>query len=759
MMSPNKRKIFASDTSDDDDSFKRRRSSLRVNLSYCENLTDSGNGSLWKTEIESEKGTRKERDVVPANRRLSRGKRNDTYENKNRQVDNEEDLRNDHTSKLVIKDTNIFFHVKEGIQLKRLTVNLEDMNIKEKTLETNCKRLKDAILNKTKEIFDSENELSIKTAMILKEKDRFAKDKHDANIENKSVIVLDAMTNHQPKNKAIMEHEKYTNIVSNQQIDNEYSNIVTTPTNGNQVENSKRAIDKSRLTQRRLFVEEDKQIEGEAKCKIIEDIVLKEKFLLFRQTDQTSSPILSGSNRRLALRRTKSKILSQNQSEKHNISFSTIQSDDIGVPIVCSTFNEDMMTEENDNNSPHNEVNSDIDTSRVTHTMNKVMSMEMTEVHGGIRMSEKCSSLQNTDSSNSIETGKKKESKGKSPEQDRCTIQVQRTENVNSPVNKSTMQNNVARFNLSRINVANDQNTVAPMLTSSIKEMAIVIKKCDIPQIHDRDNETKNYNERRTVDLSDSDDTNRSSLNVNTSLDAVTEADKEENVRKTNDYRINDNQSFKATKTNNKKSIALDNQYESSNSTETSSLKMNTSVNSISEIWQRRSNHLQSLIADKNDEVTTENHSSMDNHLLAAENEEANDVDSLENISLIKRLRSISTQNQVSHNNKSKVSETKEEVRMDNRSNNVKLSSSDRTNNSGYSYVEGTPYPISRSVLFRTLLRHKTQNLDNSVTSCSNHLNSMDNKDNNAATKSFCSNSLNSIDNKENDAKTKSDAM
>ncbi|XP_029154849.1 putative uncharacterized protein DDB_G0282133 [Nylanderia fulva] len=697
-MSPNKRKILKSDISDDDDddddddSFKRRRTSLRVNLSYSENLTDSGNGSLWKTEIDTEKGT----DTVRTNRRLLRGKRNDTYK-KNRQADfdNEEDSRvkND-TSKLVNKDTNISFHIKEGIQLKRLTVNLEDMNltIKEKALETNCKRLKDAILNKTQEIFDRENEFSIKTAMILKDKrNHFAHDKHDANIENKSVVILDAKPNHQSRNKAIMEHEKCTNIVSNQHRDNEYSNIVTTPTNGNQVESSKKAIDKSRLTQRRLFAEEDKQMEGQAKCKIIEDIILKDKFPLFslRQTDQISSPILSGSNRRLTLRRTRSKILSQNQSEKHNTTFSTIQSDDIGVPIICSTFNENMITEEKDKNSPNNEANSDADTSRATYTVNKVISMEMTEVHGGIRMSQKYPSLQSTNSSNSIETNKKKESKGKSPEQ----------------------------------------------------------------------NETKNH-ERRTLFLSDSDNTNRSSLNVNTSLDAMTEADKEENVRKTNDYKANNsNQSFKVTKTNNKKSTALDNQFESSNITETSSMKMNTSVNSIGKIWQRRSNHFQSLISDKNNEDTMKNHPSMDNqHLMAAENEEANDVDSLENISLIERLRNISTQNQVFHNNKSKVSETKEKLRIDNRSN-IKLPSSDRKNNSGDSYVEGTPYPISRSVLFRTLLRHKTQNLDNSVASCSNNLNSVDNKESNAATESSCSNSLKSMDNKKNDAETKSGPM
>lgn len=742
MMSTNKRKIFASDTSDEDDSFKHRRSSLRVNLSYCENLIDSGNGSLWRTEIETDgKGT----DTVRANKRLSRRKRYDKYENKNHQFDsdNEEGLRvKSDTSKLAVsKNTNISLCVKKRMQLKELRVNLENINIKEKTLEANCKRLKDAILNKTKEIFDRENELSRKTAMILKnEENCFVDDIHDANIGNKSII-LDAMSNEQLRNKAIMEHERCINSVSNQQRGNQYSNIVTTPTNSKKLEScSKGDIDKSRLSQRQLFAEEGKQIEGQAKCRIIEDIVLKEKFPLFplRQTDQTGSPILSGSNRRLSLLK-KSKLYSQSQSENHNTTYSTIHSQcvDIGAPIVCSTFNEDIVTGENENNNSYNEANNDMDTSRATHTTNNIISMEMTEVHGGIQMSENHLSLQSTNlnTTNSIKNSKKKESKRKSLEQDKYIIQMQRTENINSPVDKSTTQNNIAHFDLSNTNVTNDQNTIIPMQASSIEQAVVVIKTR--PHIDERGNKTKNHEKRRTLSLSDSNNTIRSSLNVNTSLDAVTETDKEENVQKTSDYRFNNsNQDLKAAKTNNEESIALDDQYESSNITE-ASMKMNTSVNSMRETWQRRSNHLQSLISDKNDEDTTEKHPNMDNqYSLAAENEDANDVDFLENISLIQRLRNISTQNSVPYNNKLRISEMEEKVRMDNRSNDVKIQRSEHM--SGDSYVEGTPYPISRSVLFKTQLRHKTQNLDNSITSCSNNLNSMG---------------------KENIDKTKSDAL
>lgn len=720
-MSPNKRKIFASDTSDEDDSFNRRRSSLRVNLSYCENLSDSGNGSLWRTEIEA---AEKRIDTTRVSKRLMRSKRNDIYKKKYQlDSDNEEDLQiKNNTSKLAVnKDTNVPLNIKKGIQLKQLTVKLEDINIKENTLETNCKRLKDAILNKTKEIFNEENEVSKRTAMILNNEENYFEDIHDANIGNKSVMI-DTITNHQLRNKA-MEHKKYTNIVSNQQKDNQYSNIDATPTSSNKLDSSKRVIDKSRLTQRQLFPD-DKKIEERVKCRIIENIVLKEKLPLLsvRQANQDGSPILSGSNRRLSLFRTKSKH-SQNQSENHNITFSTIHSQNIGAPIVSSTFNEDIVTDENKDNNSYKEANNDMDISCATHTTNKVISMEMTEVHGNIRISEKHLSLQNTNlnASDCMDNNKKKKFKGKSLEQNRCVVQMQKTENTNSLVDKPTIQNNTGHFDLSCTDIADDQNIVIPMQTSSIDKMAVVIKPK--PQLHERINKNRNKG-RHTLSLSDTDNTIRSSLNVNTSLDAVTEANKEENVQKRNDYRVNNSNQDTS---NNKESTALDDQYESSNITEIS-MKMNISVNSMRETWKRRSVHLQSLSSDKNDENTTKNHSNIDNqHSLAAENKKTNDIDFLENISLIQRLRNIFTQNQVPYNNKLNVSERKEKIRTDNRSGDVKFQSNEYMN--GDSYVEGTPYPISRSVLFRTQLKHKTQNLDNSVTS-SNNLNSINNKEN-----------------------------
>lgn len=713
-MSPNKRKIFASDTSDEDDSFKHRRSSLRVNLSHSDNLIDSGNGSLWKTEIEND-----ERGADAT--RISRGGK--SISEKTRRSDlNNEDIRavNDKT-KRVVNNNEMAVQAKEEIQLKRLTINLEDISTKERYLETSCKHLKDAILCKSKQIFDGENELSKKITMVLgNEENRFASSTHNPNIGNETVTLN--TTDRHLKEKATEEHEKYTDTLSSRQMKDQYSNIIgssATPTNSGKRRSLEKTIDKSKLTQRRLFIKTDKQVEEQTKCRVIEDVVLKKNFplLSLKRTNQSDSPILSGSNRRLGLFRGRSKLHSQNQFESHNNTYSTVhsvQNIDIGAPVVCSTFLEDNAMDED-------EINNDADVSHATHTTNKVVSMEMTEVYGGIRMSEEHVSLQdrNSDTNNCNKNNKEEKSKAGSIERNKSTLSPKQKD-VERPINKVTVRNNIVHSDLSYSDDSNDQDvasmridTVIPMQVST-EEVPVITKKRDILQAYECDNKTKYQNERRcTISLSDSNNTIRSSLNVNTSLDAATEVSKARNVRKLSDYRTNDaNQDFETTINNKESSVSerSDDQHESVKTIRTS-LQMNTSVDCMRKTWQRRNNK------DPNNSSMNTGYSSI------TKNKETNDIDSLENISLIERLRNISMGNQISHTVKSRVSKMKDEGK--------KRSSSSRDS---YSFVEGTPYPISRSVLFKSQLKYKTQHL-NDTTNCSNNLNSMDREENKAETK------------------------
>lgn len=723
-MSPNKRRIISSD--EDEDSFRNRRSSLKVNLSYCTNLSDSGNGSLGKTQAENNE---RRMDKSQINKRLSSSKHRSNISNKASETTNER-------SKCAGNDVSkLSLQIKEGIQLKRLTINLEDINAKEHVLATNCKHLKDAILNKTKEIFNKQDELSIKTAMVLANQE-------DCSVSNTHNLNTDKLTNQHFENKGSVICSRHNDTANNQQGEDEYPNIDATPKNGERRRNSENAVDRSKLTPKRLFTQKGKKQE----CRIIEDIVLDKPFSLFplKQVDQSDSPILSGSNRRLQLLRSRSKLFSQNQSKDYNNTHLTLYSDhsiNIGQPVTCSTFIEDNAKDEEEGNKSSDDKASqqgDIDVSQCTHTMNTLISMEMTKTHGGIHSTGKHSSLPSRDSYNSNTNTKKKKCNNESVEKSKNIMSVQRLENISSPLNKLALQNNSTLsgiINNKNITAVCANTTVVPTQSAPIEEITFTAETRDVLQAQQQNNQIKKQNKRRwTLSLSDSNSI-RSSLNVNTSLDVVTETSKEKSVKKSGDCGIIVTDRHLEITTNNEKSVILDNQRQSIN-TNCTSLQVNTSMDSMCKTWRRHSDY-------RNKQFPIENKSnkSPTDHSPAAEDTKANDIDSLENISLIERLRNISMRNQASLNDELKIPETGNKKRTEDvGSNNViseKFQSTNNNSRNSHSYVEGTPYPISRSVLFKRQLKYKTQNLDNNSTaSCSNDSILANNEKNNSRAKS-----------------------
>ncbi|KAL0116208.1 hypothetical protein PUN28_011212 [Cardiocondyla obscurior] len=584
-MSYGKIKIFSSDTSDDE-SFNHRRSSLKVNLSY--NEADSGNGSLWRTEIENDERKVNEQTV----RRSSRNKtirKNYCQSSSNNSKDTQA---KDHVN----NDCEESIQIEKEIQLRNLTANVSN---KERHLETNCKRLKDAILSKTKQIFNKDDELSKKTALILgNTENRLVSNMHNLNSENKTVILDETSTDQFEEEMS----GKCIDIINNQQRNNQYINIVTTPKKDDRQRSTDKSLDKSKLLQKRLFTEKDKQEKGQAKCRIIKNVILKKNLPLVsvKPRNQSSSPILSGSNKKCSLFKAQSKLHSQNQIKNSNNYLYSDQDINIRTPIVCSTFIE---------NNAGGRKKTDIDAFYVT--TNKVISMEMTDIYGGIHNIEEHVPQQskNLNTNYCNENNEKEESKEKSICKKTRALNF---EDVEQPINKITVQNNTRHFNLLCIDDANNQIT-------------------------------KNQTEKRcTTSLFNNSDTVRSSLDMNTSLDAVT----------------NDAKSIKKLK--------------------------------------------------------IKNCSSTDTESLSKENGQMNDAESLENISLIERLRNFSMGNQASRNDKSKIS---------------KMCPEDKKNSSksgsSYSYIESTPYPISRSTLFRSRLKRKTRQVDDVETRDGN-LNSMD---------------------------------
>ncbi|XP_014480207.1 PREDICTED: uncharacterized protein LOC106747319 isoform X2 [Dinoponera quadriceps] len=736
-MSP-KRKMITSDVSDEDeDSFKHRRSSLKVNLSYCTDLTDSGNGSLGRTETENNE---RKMDKSQINK-LSNSKHRSNASNKiSRATSKENKCAENDKSK-------VYVQVKEGIQLKHLTINLENINAKEQTLDTNCKRLKDAILSKTNEIFDKQDELSVKTTMVLaNQEDCFMNNIHSLNVDKPTIQRFE--------NEESITCNQYSDVADNQQKEDEHFNIDATPKNVEKRRNSDKAVNKSKLTPKRLFAEKDNK-QG---CKIIEDIVLDKRFSLFplKLVGPSDSPILSGSNRRLQLLRSQSKLFSQNQSENGNnthLSACPDHSIDIGQPIICSTFIEDNTKDEERNKHLDNKAKQqgDINISRSMHTINTLVSMEMTEIHNGIQSREEHSPLLSRGLCNSIINRGKGRSSNKSVGQNKSVMSAQRLENIGSSLNKLTLQNRSIHSDIAtnhNVTSACINTTVIPVQPASIEEISPTMETHDVLQAQEQNNQSRKQSEKqRTLNLSDGTSI-PSSLKVNTSLDVVTETSKRRNVKKSDDRGITATDRCLKITTNN--SIVLDNRREST-STNRTSLQMNTSMDTVCKIWQGKNNCLnkQSPIEDRNNKHSIDCSNVDDRNSPTAEDTEENDADSLENISLIARLRNISTWNRVSHNDKLENSKTGNKERTkDVGSNNVvsaKFQSGNYANSGSrdsHSYVEGTPYPISRSVLFKRQLKHRTQNSDNSTASYGNNsANSASDEENNSRAKSNDSNS------------------
>lgn len=749
-----KRKIEL-DESKDSESYKHRRSSLRVNLSY-NTQSDSGNESLGRT-IQVEK------DEPRTVGRLSMNK--SAYNKTNCRADNG---KTGNTSECATNnDSKVSLWIEKGVQLKHLTIDVEDISAKEQALDTNCKRLKDAILNKTKEIFDKRDKLSIKTATVL-ERNRSANEVvHNLNADE-SVLTLGTMTDHLANKSMAYDRRR----------EERYSDIIGTPKNKDV--NSNAALDRSRLTPKRLFAEEGCR-QG---CRIVKDVVLR-KNLQISLKQVEDSPILGGSNRRLQLSRVRSKLAPPSQLENDDNTQSIALSDrsirNMGPPIGCSTFID--STSEKGNGSPTDEANDDVvDTPLVARTTNKIISMEMTDIHGGIRSREKYTL--------------RHEHVGATKSEQEEEFKDKRKEMSARKSEKLTTEDDDVHSDIA----SNEASVETPAGEGAfVQQVAFLAKRSDkLRETEKCGNRTLVRNEKQgTIILSDSSGaTRRSSLNVNTSLDAVVEIG---GTRRSDDYGAK--RGVKATVTaNNDEPIAPYNQRESS-STNRTSLQVNTSVDATCKIapaWRERDTCLSkgSWVGDKSTENSMRHRSrSGDGHLSKDKDQGAEDIDSLENVSLIERLRNISTRKtcvsrianvsetrdrrrainagssgitSVAHRNDERTTnaddrhllrgkDSLENASLIERLRNISMRKASvsridnvpeagdeerrRVINAGfngatsiahptgnksgdnYSYVESTPYPVSRSVLFRTQLKHRAQNLQGNAVSGSSNVN------------------------------------
>ena len=146
---PLKRRTVVEEDLDDEDFDKPRRSSLQVNLSYVSNLTDSGHGSSRRID---ESLTDCPNKNIPLTGRRTR---------KNISSKGSEPPK------------------KRKRNLPKIIEVQSNINNQEQALNDSCSQLRNAILRKTREIFDQGNELAIKTSRVLEEGSKMIKSVED----------------------------------------------------------------------------------------------------------------------------------------------------------------------------------------------------------------------------------------------------------------------------------------------------------------------------------------------------------------------------------------------------------------------------------------------------------------------------------------------------------------------------------------------------------------------------------------------------
>ncbi|XP_053996417.1 probable basic-leucine zipper transcription factor J [Hylaeus anthracinus] len=320
--------------SDECDSLKCQRSSLAVNLSCCSNLVDSGNGSL-------------------------------------RQIDAGYNDNTPTTSK-----GGKYGHSKS----KQRSILLENMSANDEILNRDCERLKEAILTKTKQVFDIQNELSVKTRIILESKFSISNNDCMYNAANSKVSTISNISDR-------IEHKDTQNSI------NQF--IGSTPKDMCNNKDIKDLRKQHKLKRRRLFNGSrhlndtnmcNNNVNGNSNSPILCSSLSKDR-------SYRSSIVLAGSNKRPNTLNLSHSVACKNPSA----SISSISEDDsifMAVPIGCSTMiNDQILDPETEECS---QTESELSPSN-SHTNKNVCPMEIAHFQGGIISNDKQqSSLQAT---------------------------------------------------------------------------------------------------------------------------------------------------------------------------------------------------------------------------------------------------------------------------------------------------------------------------------------------------------------------------
>lgn len=469
-MSPSKRRTINIDT-EEESSPKYRRSSLAVNLSFT-NLTDSGNGSLRKTQIKSNESF------------INQTQSCDMLPKDDKELDRKQRSERSFSKKSDINKTNDISSCKEDKLLQNVKVRIVDIKHIKQT-DTTYEKLRNAILNKTKEIFNKQDECAIKTTLVLQNQNNEA-------LNTSSWKIIDQLR---------IPTDEVTSIQDN--APNEKLSIFSTPINKSC--NVNESIDKSKITKRRLFA--DNGINSRFFKSVTEESHKSKNSLQElspTNLNYNGSPIISGNHKRhriskLSLKnlsKTKTKCdLEEDLSQESISNLSTLNGiESIGTPIFCSTFKEELGGN-NNKSIEENNINN-----RRLKKNTRLVSMELTPVQVNL-WEQNGICFEKTNMINNSEIGNRKDSEGQSTKE-----KIHQTTSVSD---KGSVMN--------RGTIMKSSNTI---LQSS------------------RHNTEENENIIPTIDKNeDSNEELESSLNVNTSVN--NESKQESIIRERTSLQVN----------------------------------------------------------------------------------------------------------------------------------------------------------------------------------------------------------------------------
>ena len=314
-MSQYKRKPRTRSEMDESASFKHRRSSLQVNLSCVSKLTDSGNGSLRQMDEDNNDDTAPNVTETDASLRS-----NKCRSSRSNQVANDNGRRS-----------------YNGIPLKDVSIVLRKINSDAEILNRSCEKLKEAIMTKTKKMFDARNEVSVKTHTIL-------------GVDH------------------VREEER---------AEDSIHSIGSTPRDQCESESAKEQRQQNRLRKRRLF----NTFNSTCNSSNLRPLQLNEI--------QSSSVVLAGSHSRPGTSSLSSnawgEAIDPREIENRRTNHSVISSTSDGegeftaVPIGCSTMINDQALDAEGESGLR--IADNLSSSADKHTKKSIVSMEMTDIH------------------------------------------------------------------------------------------------------------------------------------------------------------------------------------------------------------------------------------------------------------------------------------------------------------------------------------------------------------------------------------------